>query len=69
MTLTHCLPFFYASGLPLVTLCLTSQRYELWVIPSAKVSRNADLPKVNIKGSKWQRESPQALDDLTMGQP
>lgn len=54
--------FFYASGLPLVTMCVTSQRYELWVIPSGKVCRNVDLRKV-LKMSM--RESAQALDDLT----
>ena len=62
----------YSFFLPLVTvvtLCLTSQCYELWVIPSGEVCRNSDLRKMFIKGSKCLRESPQGLDDLTVGEP
>ncbi len=57
------------SRLPLLNPCFTSQRYELWVVPSGKVCRNADLQKMCIKGSESLRESPRALDDLTVGQP
>ena len=50
----------------LVFLCFMLQ-HLLWVIPSGKVCKNADLQKLYIKGSKCLRESPRALGDLTVG--
>lgn len=50
-----------------VVLCLTLQRYELWV-ERKKVCRKV-CRKVGIRGSKCLRQSPHARDDLTAGQP
>lgn len=58
--------------LPLVFPCVTSQNCDLGVIPSEKVSKNADLRKVCVKGSKCLRDKPSSimhLIHLTVGQP
>lgn len=66
---THvCFPFFFFFSrlLHLVSQCLMSQLYELWVIQ--KVCRDADWRKVCIKGSNSLRESPQTPGDMAVGQ-
>lgn len=47
-----CLPIFYVSVLPLITPCLMSHSYELWVIPFGKFCKIVDLGRVFRKGCK-----------------